>query len=62
MAGKYKSIIPVEMLDLAESYLLCAAQSKIQVKDIQSLLPETVIIKGMNDTELPLILVPPRGR
>ena len=57
VAGKYKSVIPVEMLDLAEGYLLCAAQSRIQVKDIQSLLPEEVIVKGMNDTELPLILV-----
>ena len=42
VAGKYKSVIPVEMLDLAEGYLLCAAQSRIQVKDIQSLLPEKV--------------------
>ena len=62
VAGKYKSVIPVEMLDLAEGYLLCAAQSRIQVKDIQSLLPEKVIIKGMNDTELPLILVGGRSK
>ena len=50
VAGKYKPTIPAEMLDLAEGYLLCAAQSRIQVKDIQSLLPEEVIVKGMNDT------------
>jgi hypothetical protein len=62
VAGKYKSDISPEMLDLAEDYLICTAQSSLQVKDIQSLLPEKTTVRGLGDSELPIILVGGRSK
>ena len=62
LEGNYTGTPPPEELDIAERFLISGAQKDFKKGELDSLQPETVLTKGHNNNDVPIILVGGRAK
>ena len=61
-SGEYKVILTPAALEVAERYLIASAQEKLELKELESLLPEVTQVSGVGDVKFDLLLVGGRSK
>ena len=61
-SGEYKVILTPAALEVAERYLIDSAQEKLELKELESLLPEVTQVSGVGDVKFDLLLVGGRSK
>ena len=56
-SGEYKVILTPTALEEAERYLIASAQEKLELKELESLLPEATQVRGVWVVKFNLLLV-----
>ena len=60
--GEYKVILTPTALETAERYLIASAQEKLELKELEPLLPEVTKVSGVGDVKFNLLLVGGRSK
>ena len=60
--GEYKVILTPAALETAERYLIASAQEKLELKELEPLLPEVTKVSGVGDVKFNLLLVGGRSK
>ena len=61
-SGEYKVILTPAALEVAQRYLIASAQEKLELKELESLLPEVTQVSGVGDVKFDLLLVGGRSK